>query len=63
MAVLLSLPVAPYESPHDKTTKWHVRPAKTDQPGASAQSDQSLHCALNRVTCKGPMILHVGSED
>ena len=22
-----------YEPPHDKTNKWHVRPAKTDQPG------------------------------
>ena len=27
-----------------KPTKWHVRPAKTDQPVQPAQSDQSLHC-------------------
>ena len=27
-----------------KSTKWHVRPAKTKLAWASAQSDQSLRC-------------------
>ena len=40
--------LAQYEPPHDKTNKMTVRPAKTDQPGhPSAQSDQSLRCALS----------------
>ena len=29
-----------------KSTKWHVRPVKTRSARASAQSDQSLRCAL-----------------
>ena len=33
-----------YELPHDKTNNVAVRPAKA---WASAQSDQSLRCALN----------------
>ena len=41
---------APYvtnEPSHDKTNKVTVRPAKTQIGPASAQSDQSLRCALN----------------
>ena len=30
-----------------KPTKWHMRPAKTQISLGIAQSDQSLHCALN----------------
>ena len=33
-----------YESPHDKTNKMAVRPAKTQIIWPSAQSDQSLRC-------------------
>ena len=33
-----------YESGHDKTYKWHVRPANTQISLASAHSDQSLCC-------------------
>ena len=35
------------EPRHDKTNKVTVRLAKTQISLASAQSDQSLHCALN----------------
>ena len=34
------------ESPHDKTNKMTVRPAKTDQPG-HLLSLISLHCVVN----------------
>ena len=36
-----------FEPWHDKTNKMSVRPAKTRSAWASAQSDQSLRCALN----------------
>ena len=36
-----------YKPPHDKTSKMTVRQVKTRSAWASAQSDQSLHCALN----------------
>ena len=36
-----------YEPQHDKTNEMSVRPAKTKISWASAQSDQSLRCALN----------------
>ena len=37
-----------YEPPHDKTNKWHVRPAKTQISLGIRPSDQSRRCALNR---------------
>ena len=38
---------AQFEPPHDKTNKMTVHPAKTQISLGIAQSDQSLHCALN----------------
>ena len=45
-----------------KTSKWHVRPAKTQRSAwASAQPDQSLLCA--QWVAKYPSFLHADSED
>ena len=40
-----------YEPPHDKTTKWHVCPAKLRSAWPSAQSDQDLRSPHDKSLC------------
>ena len=44
-----------------KPTKWHVPPAKTDQPGHRPVISESLLCA--QWVAKDPTYLHVDSKD
>ena len=52
-----------FEPQHDKTNKMTVRPAKLKSAWASAQSDQSLSCALNQWVAKDPSFFHADSKD
>ena len=53
--------VSQYEPPHDKTNKMACAPSEdSDQPLASAQSDQSSLYA--QWVVKDPMFLHADSE-
>ena len=55
-------PQCSFEAPHDKTNKMTCAPSEdSDQPVASAQSDQSSLCA--QWVAEDPMFLHVDSED